>query len=162
MRRATRATRRAGTVRGSVHTLEKAAAGSQQLRTRSRSPDGLRMRRGSPKHLRKQSRRASGAQHRGSRGLCSGIAGSGKTTNGPAGHLTRRSIPARRTRASCGTSARTLPSFKLREKTTQRAGRGPTAADSAERRNPCPAAGFLPSWANTIQDQWFDDALNHI
>ena len=50
---------------------QKAATCSQQLRTGSRSPDGLRMRRGSPKHLRKQPRRASGVQHRGSRGVCS-------------------------------------------------------------------------------------------
>ena len=90
MRRATRATRWAGAVRGSVHTLEKPLAVGQQLRTRSMPPDGLRMRRGSPKHLRKQPRRTSGAQPRGSRGVCGCIAGTGKPANAPAGHLTRR------------------------------------------------------------------------
>ena len=157
MRRATRGTRCACTVRGSVHTLEKAAACSQQLRTRSGSPDGLRMRRGSPKHLRKQPRRASGAQHRGSRGVCSGIAGSGKTTNAPARHLTRRSSPGRRTRASWLTSPRARPNLKLLKKTTHGAGGGPTTADTAHRQNPCPAGGFLLSWTHLSQ---MTNALN--
>ena len=136
MRRATRTTRCACTVhRGSVHTLEKAAACSQQLRTRSGSPNGLRMRRGSPKHLRKQPRRASGAQPRGSRGVCSGIAGTGKTTNAPARHLTRRSSPGRRSRASWRTSPRARPNPKLLKKATHGAGRGTTTADSADRQS---------------------------
>ena len=141
MRRATRGTRCACTVRGSVHTLEKAAACSRQLRTRIRLPDGLRMRIGSPKHLRKQPRRASGAQHRGSRGVCSGIAGSGKTTNAPARHLTRRSSPGRRTWASWRTSPRARPNLEILKKATHGAGRGTTTADSAERQNPCQTAG---------------------
>ena len=77
-------TMRGHRVRGSVCTIEKAAAGGQQLRSRSRSPDGWCTWRGSPKHLRKQPRCASGAQHRGSRGLCGCIARAGKTTDGPA------------------------------------------------------------------------------
>ena len=143
MRRATRATRWAGTVRGSVHTLEKPLAVGQQLRTRSRPPDGLRMRRGSPEHLRKQPRRTSGAQPRGSRGVCGCIAGTGKPANAPAGHLTRRPRPGRRTRASWRTSAQARPNLKLLKKATHGAGRGPTSADSADRQNPCRAAGGL-------------------
>ena len=143
MRRATRATRWAGTIRGSVHTLEKAAAGGQQLRSWIRSPDGWCTWRGSPKHLRKQPRCASGAQHRGSRGLCGCIARAGKTTDGPAGHLPRRPRSGRRTRASWPTSARTRTSFKLRKKTTQDAARCADNRRHCRWENPCRQPGVI-------------------
>ena len=136
-------TMRGHRVRGSVCTIEKAAAGGQQLRSRSRSPDGWCTWRGSPKHLRKQPRCASGAQHRGSRGLCGCIARAGKTTDGPAGHLPRRPRSGRRTRASWPTSARTRTSFKLWKKTTQDAARCADNRRHCRWENPCRQPGVI-------------------
>ena len=98
---------------------------SQQLHVHQdagRIRAGLRKRRGSPKHLCTQPGRSSGAQCRGIRGVCSGIVGSCKTSVAPAGHLTRRSRPGRRTRASCQTSAQARPNPKLRKRATHGAG----------------------------------------
>ena len=121
----------------------KAAAGGQQLRSWIRSPDGWCTRRGSPRHLRKQPRCASGAQHRGSRGLCGCIARAGKTTDGPAGHLPRRPRSGRRTRASWPTSARTRTSFKLWKKTTQDAARCADNRRHCRWENPCRQPGVI-------------------